>query len=455
MASPYDWGVAQPPTATVDGQLHVDDLLRVWEWSQATATWNRKQGYDFAKVRSLHLLISGVSVANDVFQYGRRTAEFGTLWDEAFKLAFVEVTDRWTGAVLGRRAHMTKAELMLWLPTVVPVSGGRYNSDPVLHVYEVINPALNATRINAWNGLYGSFRGRDCYIGSNGFGRPGLPPRAGYCDEFASYHGTNLDLRLVQYFFGAVPATSERRVCWMANNKRSLYRFPVQTGRIIINPSPGTGRYVYNTVTLAWEPCPAGSEFEFYRGREPAFIYRTPDGVTLTVTNPPDATLGLEAVFGEGWEGREMMVAYPVRDASAPTKVAFHIKPYGITKAAMVFGLEVTLANYDAVVVGKFDAQPRDDVFYVPTVVSGWVEQREAGDGIRFGKLLNIIAQLTRPRQNGVPENTSLDSACTPDRVHFYVRHKQTGLRGEYSRAHIAALRRKNTIPFCYILNHA
>lgn len=464
MVSPYNWGTDTFPAVTADGQLHVDSSFQVHEWQQTPRAhaWTIRRDYRFEKVRSHHLLIRTFVAGSDIFAVGRRPGELGRLWDYAFKLAFVELRHPSTGALFGRRAHMTKAEFLAWLPTVIPVVSGRYNEDAVMYIYEVVDESLNINRVNAWNGLYGSFRGRDCYTGPYGNGRTGLRPRAGYSDGFATYHGTNIEQQLIQYFTGATPVTSQRGVCWMPNNKKTLYRMPKQTGQLVFDAQPGTGRYVWNTSTVAYEVLPLGYTFEFHpapvTGENPVFIVRKPDTGAVSLLNPSDATLGLRGVFGDDWGCREMMVCYLLRGVGGPAenrRIAFHIKPFGVTKAAMVFGRDVTLTDYDAVVVGKYDSQPRDDTFYVPTEVSGWVEQRPWGEGIRFNRLLQCIAQLTRPVMNGQPTKAGLDSAMTPDRVHFYVRHKLTGLRSDYSKSYIAALRRKCTIPFCYIIKHA
>jgi hypothetical protein len=459
MTTSYDWGTYAFPTPTVNGQLHVDPTFKVWEWNSALQTWEDTGGYQFEKVLSHHLLVAGFLAGSDIFAVGRRSGVFSKIWDEAFKLAFVELRDHSSGSLIARRAHMTKAQFLAWLPTVLALSGATYNQDAVMHIYEVVSPSLGIVRMNAWNALYGSFRGRDCYVGDYGNGRTGVPQRAGYAPAFQTYHGTDLDIRLMQYFYGSTPATSEPRACWSANNRKTLYRFPKQLGVVLPQQSPSTGRYVRNIVTDSWEPTNPAHQFEFLAsppsGANPAFIVRDPDGMSLSILNPQEATFGVKGVFGDAWQGREMMVAYLVRSTSPGNRVAFFIKPFGVTKCAFVFDPALNLGDYEVVATGKFDSQPRDTTFYTPTTGSGWIQQRQYGDGMRINRLLSVILQLCRPAGAGNPAHVTFDTAMIPDRIHFYLRHRETGLRGEESGPHIAPLRRKCTIPLAFTFNHA
>lgn len=447
----FNWGTNLKAPLPGDGLPWVDDAHHVWQWSDARQAWARAPYLELRKVISRFISAAGRPVGTDIF--GGRTGRLALHWDDDYPYAFVEVlaTD---GTVRGRSAHMSKADLDNWLGSVINSSGGIYGENIMFNVYEVFDTRLHLEKWNAWNGFYGSFRGRDCYTSAFGSGRWGLQPCGGYASGFGSHHTVfspsgeaTLEQALMNHWYGAggVPSTPEKRFCWSARKKRTLYRLPKQGATFLNVGSMSTGRYVWDWGSSDWSAAPVGW-YDFHPGgggvvgSNPAILRRDVDGTTVVIEAPSTSFRGQLGVLGG-----EFMVAYLLRNAADPNLVGALIQPYGVTKAAFMLPENVDLTNYDVVSVGKFRGVPTDPTLW-RVDGAGVIELRSSGDGIRLPNLAYIVGQHTRTF-GGSPQDRGVDSPSLPTDVHFYLRHKSTGIRSEESTPHIELLHRKHGIP--------
>lgn len=456
----FNWGQPLKAPLPFDEQPYVDDAGHVWQWSAAEGAWLKADWLELRKTREITLLCNGYPIGSDVLSgpYARRAGTLGAEWDSVYSLSFVSVMNGSSGAVLGRRAHMNKAALVAWFGTVIPNDGLVYTDNVVLQVYEVFDTRHVLTRWNVWNGLYSSFRGRDCYYGERGYGRvyPTCGTRGGYSDGFLSRHGA-LEQNLFNYFYGFVPGASERRACWSSGNKHTTHKIPRSSEGIIMNfPPGGSGlRHAWNWGASDFGPAIDG-DWEVFTAsgllrQNPCHVYRSCDGVTLAYEEPRRSLRGIGGIMNQGSGPIEGMLAFAVRSVTDPNQVAFLIKPYGVTKCAFVAGNGVSASTHDVIAVGRF-TDSAGDRRYINVTGFGptWVEDRGPLDGIRLGKMPHVLSKLLKS-QSGLGTAVSTDTSIVPSSVGLYVRRKTSGIRSEEFKQHLKVERRRNCMPIAMI----
>ena len=446
----YNWGGVLKAPSPFDGQVWVDQDLHVWQWNSASQAWNRAPHIQMQRAYSRFHPIAGRPSGYDFLPDGAEPApkagRLGYVWDEAYELSFVEVRGAASGTLYGRRAHMSRAEMLAWVGSVVPAPSG-YTDNIVLTVYEAVDTVAEMPKWHVWNGLYSSFRGRECYFGANGHGRSTLPARAGYSPDFAAYHGVDLEYFLLARFYGKVPASPQPRVCWSTNARRGVYRHPNNTtARVTCDDS---SKYVWNNATDSWEPSPVGDEYvhDPTAGSNPLLLWRSPDSTILHLESMTSAVRGLSGILGEGAEGREAVVVRAMRNRSNNNLKAFVIKPYGVTAAAW----NMTAGNADLLALSEYDGCATGGVNAYNLTRNGLVEER-GERGLRYN-LTRMYSALYVGHSS--PYLLTHDTPAVPEEVRFYLRDRTTGVRSPTSRQCLYLERRRATVPVAIMFRHS
>lgn len=444
----YNWGTALKAPLPFDGQVFVDNEKHVWQWSAANGAWMRRENLELRRVRERYLHVMGR--ATSVFPSVERSpGHLFRNWNQIYNLAFVELLDS-AGGLLGRRAHMSLADLEAWAATVVPTSGGVFQTDVLTRVYEVFDTNQLIFRFNSWNGLYGSFRGRKCYTAFRGYGRsaPAQGTLAGYSEGFALRHGSpSLERRLMQYFYGMDPAMDQNKACW-TTNKRQLYNMPTSMNATMLYVI-GTEalRYCWNWGASDYTQVSPGTRWEVFNdgglvSQNPCHVYRLVDGSMLFLDQPQNTLRGFGALVQSG-NTIEGMLAFAIRNVDDPAQVAFLMKPMGVTKTGLLVqgfaGAEVMAEGY-----GR---NWKSDTRIMNLSSTGHAVDRGGQDGHRITDLPSVVLGLKRVLNGSKAQCESVDSYNWPDKVTFYLRHGTTGVRTETLPRGIRVERRKSGLP--------
>lgn len=427
----YEWGTASLAAPTFDGQLQIDDLNTLWQWNASSSAWVRRSNLSIQESRSATLYPSGMSILRDPFDF--RQARFGAEWDTAHSKAFVQVESNY-GVVYGRIAQVTKAELLVWLLTVVPNTGGFYTENFMIRVFEVVDSLLQPNRVSGWNNLYGSMRGRGAYRSTRGRDELGMSRVSGINSNFYGWMpGASLSQRLLAHFMGIVAPTPEDRAVWFPRKNRDLYRMPMNVGAPIgsVTFSSSCRRYCWDTSTSTWQPVTTalwhtanGSSLP-----NPALVWANAKIPPTNVVNIDVMQKARGAAFVD--QGICGVVAYHVQQGNLH---AFLVKPLGHTFAAADVNLEGV--NWELISMIRFRGDASNCVFHnVP------FEDRNFGPthgGWRWS-IWNAI-----PDWRKIGTNVTVDADAIPETISYYARHKLTGLRSPLFPGCTTIVRRQN-----------
>lgn len=441
----YNWGNAAKPVAPFDGQVYVDNVGAIWRYGAAIGAWTRAPDLAFRQVRSFTLVVQGRSNVGSIFNAAVRTGTIGADWDRAYPYAFVEARSGTTGALLDRMAMMSRVELEAWLAAVTPALGGTYQTNPQVNVYEVFDPSMTLTRWNSWNGLYGSFRGRDCYMSLNGHGRNTLPGLGGAASGFAGYHANgDLAEQLLNHFYGVTPGAVDTRVCWSTQPRRGVYAMPRTSGPILQVRGIVPGRFTWNLATNTASAVTPVTNFLVTASPplvrpNPCVIWRRANDTGLNYQSPTGLRGGA-ALSDNGNNGKEIMLAFAVHQEGNTDEVAFVIKPYGITKCAFQFDRSVTSATHDVVGVNWFRGSTVNPRFTLPPI------EDRGHEGIRINDIFEACSIVNRE-----PARMTIDDKAIPSAIRFYVREKTSGVRSEIFDVGVDVARRRPFFPIGFV----
>jgi len=455
----FDWGNPTKTPLPFDGQPYVDDQKVVWQWDAALQAWMKAPHLELRKVREVPLLSNGVPVGTELLGGAKRTGTIGSEWNNVYQLSFVELWDASSETLLGRRAHMDRTEMAAWMATIIP-GGPLYSVPTLMNVYEVFDTRQNITRWNAWNGLFSSFRGRECYSGPRGYGRyyPAQGSNAGYSDMFKTWHlGVDLELELMGYFFGMTPgAGSEPKACWTSGNKRTQSSIPRSSNGIMLNTHVGSGalRRVWDWGSSDWSDDPGGDWEIFSDGgmihQNPCHVFRTMNAKQLYFREPRNTLRGCGAMVQPGQSEIEGMLAFAIRNVADPNLIAFLIKPLGVTKCAFVPNFDAGTVDHDVMVIGKYPNRSGDNRFASLTAAA-LVEERGTIDGFRLSNLTSVMSTVKIGSSGSLVRHFSIDSSMIPEYLCFYMRHKTTGIRSPEIEPKIKIERRKSGMPISFM----
>lgn len=182
-------------------------------------------------------------------------------WDELYKYLWWLFRTT-TGNFLGPNQFATIADLVSYLATNIPISGGTFDEDVLFVCYEAVDnddpfPQYRLCR----NSLVASARGRRNWLGRGT--TPGLP-MSGIASGFngGSYYGApwiNNTARLfVGYETGVYPGTNNDGAIWWHRGRRTLWNWP-HTGTSVRITDLGQRAAAWNTITHIWAtPAPVG-----------------------------------------------------------------------------------------------------------------------------------------------------------------------------------------------------
>lgn len=446
----YNWGGNLKAPLPFDGQVWADQDHHVWQWNAASQAWNRAPHIELQKAYSRAHSIMGFAAGADFLNppFARKAGRIGLVWDEAYDLAFVEVRDMVDGTLYGRRAHMTLAQMLAWVGSIVPLAGGSYDRNIVLTVYEAVDTQREMPKWHVWNNLYASFRGRECYFGNNGYGRPGLPGRAAYSPNFASYHGVNLEYLLLSHFFSKVPPSSEPRSCWTTNARHGVYHHPNDASARII--CTDAAKWTWNNATNTWVAAQGiGEEYlhDNTVGSNPALVWRLPGDNVLGIDSMEYGLRGLKPILGSGNGGQEALVVRCMRSSNDNNIKCFVVKPYGVTEAAW----NLTADNEDLLAVPSYEGCASGGVGVINLTQLGLVEER-GERGLRYN-LARMYTELYTGY--GSPWQLTHDRPVLPEIVRFYLRDRTTGVRRPTSKQHLYLERRRSCVPVAIMFRHS
>jgi len=430
----YVWGTASFAAPTFDGQLQIDDLNTLWQWNATSQVWTKRADLTVNETRSATLFARGKSIAINPMEFKQKLLR--DHWDVAFTKSFVQV-EEFDGTVLyGRIAHVTLAELLAWLPTVVPVSGGDFDIAFSLRVFEALDPSLKPDRVYGWNNLYGSMRGRNAYRWKRGRGVIGLPASAGIDPKFYSWQLiTPLSQQMVNHFFGSLPGTAEDRAIWFPIGKRDLYRMRSNVGSTSIPTDPG--RWCWNTATGGWQAAPPGTNWTTANGTtnpNPALLFLDNSAPFAQVDIISKAMKGCR-FFANQVVG---VVFYLMRCNESPNLYSFFCKPLGASQVAAEWSLNTV--DWDLLAMTHHRGDASNSRF-----VGGFsVEQR-----LTSWRWMLHTAMPSMLREGGA-ELWSPDTDRVPESVSFYARNKATGLRTPLFPGNYRVVRRQNNTTMAF-----
>ena len=433
----YGWGLAAMPAATFDGQVQVDHLRAVWQWSSASGAWLRRSEFEFNELNAAVIFATGIPITQNPLN--RYQSLFGLHWDVAFNKCFVvvEKLDNPT-VVYGRIAHVSLAQLMTWLPTVVPVSGGNYSANFCLRVLHVVDATVRPHRVYGWSGIYGAMRGRKAYRRLQGRWNLGLPDSAGIDPKFYGWVGgaPRIATNLVQYFLGATPATNDDDAVWFPRGKQDLYRMP-KNGGAKVKPTE-VGRQCWNSVLSAWQAITPGTTWltaDGTSGTNPALIWLSSNIVGLHIGDISAAMKGCRFTKN----AIEGVVAYHLTCATDANLHAFYVKPLGLTKMAVGWNLDGAI--WELIALARYRGDAANARYKSVTF-----ENRQLTNGWRW-RLHNAVPASAR--RSGA-EMWSPDTDRIPTVLHFYARHRTTGVSSPLFPGCVEIVRRRNNMTMAF-----
>lgn len=441
----YEWGGAQPPAGTFDGQLHIDAQGTIREFSVANGAWMKRPNYSQVQALAQELGTNGKPVGFD-FWNGPLNTTATNQWDDVYNRTFVKVTWRSTGQVQ-YVAHVSYAELIAWVAANAPQSGGVYTSDGLVEVFEAVSPDMRIARFMSMHRLYGAMRGRKAYHGEYGRGDPqnGIFSRAGWGTRFASWWNgaASIPTQLIQRSYGQTPATDEPRIVWFPNakhvNKNRMWH------EIFLPADDLNGRMVWDTATQTYQLAPRGTyrqDNSSARGNIKWAACEEPGNTIVILDKQTDA----RDIQGSAWlwptnvRGPLSLVALiPVVSGNVPTYRAFIAMPVGVTHVTLKVPQAIGAAS-DFIAVSQYDDSLLSD--YRKKITAPDLEN-PTSDMWRFavrhaGRFIG---------QPGTWWRRGIDYQGIPSRMQFYIRNPVTGLRSDLAdRQIVKRTRDKNMV---------
>lgn len=425
----YAWGSSAFPAATFDGQVQIDNLGQLYQWSVASGVWIRCPELCLEELRSWSMYAYGMDINQDPFLRKRCLAR--DTWDVAFDKAFIVCEDiENPNVVYGRIAHVSMAELLAWLPTVVP-HGASYDAHFRLRVLQPVDPRRRPDHVYGWNNMYGAFRGRAAYRSNKGRNDIGLPQSAGMDGKSASTFVTSPapEIQLVQLFCGQTPATPETRAIWFPRSRQNLTQLPLNNGARV-RPSY-FDRMCWNTVSQTWNPITSEEWMTSDANMvNPACFVVGNDFHGMEVEALKNYTQGVRFITAH----RTVCVVYHIHDLADATNHAFYVKPLGIT--SMAADIQVSHGDWDLMAVSIFEGDGGNARWVkVPNV-----QDRRPRAGWRWW----IHDTLPRSSNNrSGQQHWSLGTQAIPREVKFYIRNNVTGVASPYFPGSVEVARRR------------
>jgi hypothetical protein len=432
----YPWHATTPPVASFDGQIYADDKKQVWRWNATVGAWLRAEQMYLKETARLWIESRGYPVAPVPLITRMFNGRVRNQWDSFWNLAFVELRTANSAQVL-YQAQMTLSELQSWVYSALSQSGGNYDENAELIVYEAVDPEIRCSRMQTWNLVYSTARGKSAYNRRYGRDKAGMPDWwksdrywRGDGVRFWSDAFTEPGRDFMQAFHGIAtpsdPDTSDGLI-WFHSDHRNLYHHPkVGSGLSILN-----GRTVYNAVSGAYEtaPVPPVTSLGFTIGA-PRVFYRFGGGNNRFL-NSASELRGTNLVK----DRMNGVMVYPLVSNGAPLRYAFYVKPIGVDYVST----SINSAGVDQIVCLAHYGDSVESQRRAPT--GEWNAEFE--NSFRFN-LFDALPEADSGIKSG------LDNACTVRRMQFYARNTQTGVITEPFDTEIHNVRRKANISMSF-----
>lgn len=449
----YAWGLVNKPTASFDKQLYIDSTNSVSQWDASCAAWLHRPDLMMREVDTQFAIPAPTTIlsGNPLCRTATRLAN---TWDTSYRMAFVEAANGTNQSnVFGRIAQVSLAELLAWLPTVVPNDGTVFTSDVRLRVFEVFDPALKSYRTYGFNALYGGLRGRHCYRSGTRRGKlvPPKPHCAGIDAAWATHWSMpDLGSQLFRHFLGVAPSKDDDCAVWTTCRKRDLCLQPSNNRSAVIVLDDPHGRMCWDPGADVWSPAPVGP-WAFDDGTvspNPAIVWVGP-GFPTPLIAAPRTLCGLRMIG----QKMEAMVAYLIKHEVIKGRYALYVKPLGITHYVIDTGLAasgfVPWLHWELLCENVFQGDAKNlQRVILPLDIPGpdQGDRHLTGDGWRFG-----VYSALAPCLNYAYQGQTLNTGILPRYLRFYMRHKQTGLRSEVLEGTIEVVKRCNNAPLQFL----
>jgi hypothetical protein len=429
----YDWKGNPLPSTNLDGplfdgQIYVDDKNQVWRWDASLSVWLREEQMYLRETARFWIEASGRPIATTALSrcYNSRVRN---QWDTHYTRTMCELRTSQSAQTLFR-AHMDSSELQSWVFGALDTSGPQYDENAEVIVYEVVDPTIRCSRIQVWNSVYSTARGRAAYNRKYGRSSLGLPEnytcdpkwRGGgpYWADAWTEPGRDF-LNAFHALVGPVNPNVSDGLIWFHSSHRNLYNQPRVGSRVVV---PGSNeKTVYNSSSNTY----VQSSGNFVVGT-PKVFYRYGVAPTRQLDDPGSCVSGNDVLHSQ--VGGVMV--YPLVNGD---EYAFYVKPMGIDWVALSFD---STAPHQIVAITSYGNTPED------------LRREPAGS---WNGPQNLSYRF--PLWNAVPitesfMRTSIDNANTPKRIRFIARNPTTGVISEPFATEVEVVTRKANITKCF-----
>jgi hypothetical protein len=425
----YEWHTATLPVASFDGQIYVDDKNQVWRWNATAAAWLRAEQMYVRETARFWVEASLRLIASTAL-FAMFNSRIRAQWDSFYNKTLCKLQTSQTAQTL-YSAQMSAAELQAWVFAALSTSGPVFDENAELVVYEVVDPTIRCSRIQIWNSVYSTARGRDAYNRRYGRGKSGLPDNytsspnwrgGGYWTDAWTEPGRNFLNTFHAIVAPSNPPVSDALI-WFHASHRNLYNQPRVGSRIVV---PGSNpRTVYNTTSGTY----VSSSGNFNIG-SPRVFYRNGVGTTRQLDDPGNCVAGNDFLADQVGGA----IVYPLV-SDGGDEYAFYVKPMGIDWVAL-----------------SFDSTPADQIVAVTSYGNTPEDVRRSPAGSWDGPA-NLSYRF--PIWNAMPltesiMRTSIDSANAPKRIRFMARDTSTGVISEPFDTEVEVVTRKANITKCF-----
>jgi len=425
----FEWNTVTKPIPTSPRQVYVDAERTIWQWDNVTQTWTRRPRWYLRQTDQItfYLRTRPITVSANAVTPGHTAQQ----WDDTLQGAFFEIDFPGGTGTKHYQAQGTIAEVISYVWANTASSGGFFDDQAVVRVFEVFDPDMNQVRVSCHNRMYSSMRGGGSY---NRRYRSGLPPTCGIDTAFegGGGHWTDAFTEPGRDFMNAfhsivTPVAPLNSSCLIwSHTKKNLYHQP-KVGSYVISGS--TQRQAYNTGTANYAATGVGDTFQV---GTPRFfgLQGLPSPTVRTLETMADLRGG--RYFNQHREG---LVVYPLTRVAGPdTFYAFYLKPYGIDH----FGIGVDQGG-SIRVIGEYVGTRGIPSRRKSISSVGW----DAWDNVDGPHNIHVSLEVTKGA------GLNLDSSEIASRVQMYALDSSTGVRSEPFQRKFNVSRRHANVTIC------
>ena len=440
------WKTKIRPTPDTEGQLHVDDLGKVWEWhtNNRESKWVLRDDLVVKKVKEQTFYMKDNNRVTTPPATLRRfcPGQLKNEWDMLYSKALIEINFPWypleQSSAKYNLTRMTWAELQAWLFAQVPHTVSAWTKNPTISIYEVFE--AGDSKVIAYNSMYSSARGASAYNRSYGRAPDGLAKNFGTGLGFTGgcWAGSPITepgrdcLNKVFPGLNAPSHVNSSKVIRFQASRRNLYHQP-KTGSLVTMNGNGT-RWAYNALTSTYMSIPST---EFVVG-DPVFMgIANLNLAGRNFYNMRDLR-GAE-VFRSKLQG---VLVFPL---SSGDYRAIFMKPYGVDTLGIGHKIDADWKVVAEYVHTNSERAVSHKIIEPKLIVDGGEGDWDAWDECH---LVNFYESIGFPSAG---TNVGIDDRRISDFIQFYALHLPTGRRSEIFSRRLRTVRRRNHITMCLV----